>query len=366
MNIKKLGLLLMLLPTFFIYAQSKNLRQFVRNWPASYDTTGKHWFIYQYYQPVTHVLDETSLGSVTLYDADSNYILWNANIGNFNGAVNPWNRGDTIVMIGSIDTAYINNPSTYPDNPNHCGFYWLFSDTVTLGTPEYWQPHDTLRSLTQPVAALAGTDIQITFTNPNETTSNIGVYNVFGYWLWADTTGSGTPSKFNVDIGFIPVQGGPGDSTIDLHPISGNYLEGQTVLWAYFLVATPDTGGSTCPGYSTYYSSRNSNAIVIIGIEETNELRPESKTALLKVNPNPFRQNTRISYKTQYSGEAMGLRIYDVSGKLIKSFDTSTDKESPLHWDGSNNYKHQVPEGVYFIRLESPDITITRKIIKLK
>lgn len=354
--------LLILLVVSIAHAQTKNLQQFVQNWPAGYDTTGKHWEIYQYSQPVTHVLTETSLNSFTLYNAGSNVILWNANLGNFNGGVSPWTRGDTIVIIGSIDTAYITNPAGYGDNPNHSGFYWLYSDTISQTTPQVWLPADTLRALPQPIASQVGPNIEISFTNPAQTISDITMYSVLGYWLWADTTGTGTPNAFNHEIAFVPVQGSMGETTLYSHPISGNYSEGQTVVWAYRLVAVPDTGGTSCPGHATAYLSRNSNPLVIVGIEESAKQTQSPVTKSLTLQPNPFTEKVRITYTLPVSNSHVELQICSADGRVVAAFALPKHlATSSIVWTGKN-----LPPGTYFVVLRAGTQITCEKVIKLK
>ena len=65
---KKVSLItvLMLVTVPLVFGQgSKNLQQVIRIWPPGYDTTGKHWVVYNFYRPVTHFLTETSISSIT-------------------------------------------------------------------------------------------------------------------------------------------------------------------------------------------------------------------------------------------------------------------------------------------------------------
>ena len=346
-----ISMILLVLCVSAMHGQTKNLRQFVRNLPAGYDTTGIHWTIHQYAQAASHMLTETSVGSFTLYSTDSNFIAWNANLGNFNGGSNPWNPGDTIVIIGAIDTAYISDPAGYGDNPDHCGFYWLYADTISQATPQLWQTPDTLRPLPQPVASQEGTDIEISIVNPAQTTSDISLYAGLGYWLVADTTGSGTPNAYDKDIAFVPVQGGPGDTTVFAHPISGNYTGGQTVVWTYQLVAVPDTGGASCPGHATYYLSRNSNPLIIVGLEERSDLATESGYELV-AQPNPFTNSVHILCPSipEYSNGT--LTIHSVDGSMIASYDIpgASGRRYPLVWN-----EDHVPAGTYFLVLHAGD-----------
>jgi hypothetical protein len=362
---KKTLLLMLIFMCVMLYAQPKTLYQFLENWPAGYDTTGKHWVVYNLNKAKTHFVTETSIASQTTTT------LWMAQIGNFNGGVNPWNPGDTLVAFGSIDTAYMGNPAGYGDNPNHCGFYWLFSDTINSATPESWQPADTIRSMPKPLAAQVGENIELSITNPVETTSGITVYGVLGYWIWADTTGSGTPNRYDKEVAFVPVQGGSGETTIYSHPIAGNYEAGQTVYWAYKLIGVPDTTATyfrqTYPGYATYYFSQNSNPIVV-GIEESQILNPKSQIPELEIYPNPFRQITEI--RLQITDDRLQIKIYDASGRVVKTFsDNLCNRDNSVQsvgWDGRDDNGQLVPQGIYFVTLKTDKFVEIKKVVLMR
>jgi hypothetical protein len=374
---KKLIIIILLLNISLLYPISHSVRQLVRAWPVSYDATGVHWYVYDIYHPETHVLDENSIGSYTLYSAAQNAVRWTADVGNFPGQ--DWQEGDTIISFGVWDSAYVSDPSGYGANPNHTGFYWLFSDTLDADLdPQTLAPDDTLRPMPQPLAAQVGENIELSITNPVETSSGITTYGVLGYWLWADTTGSGTPDKYDKEVGFVPVQGGPGETTIYSHPIAGNYEAGQTVYWAYKLVALPDTTATcfrqTCPGYSTYYFSQNSNPLVVIGIEESQILNPQSQIPQLAVYPNPFKQLTEIRLQItddryQMTDDRTQIRIYDATGRLVKQFTQLLNDQllnNQIVWDGTDDNGNCLPQGIYFLKLDCGNEVILRKVCRLK
>ncbi|MGB7054680.1 MAG: FG-GAP-like repeat-containing protein, partial [bacterium] len=73
----------------------------------------------------------------------------------------------------------------------------------------------------------------------------------------------------------------------------------------------------------------------------------------LSVSSNPFRDQTIIKYFIQDPGHWMRsptLRIYDVSGRLIRAFrlpPSSENQESSVTWYGDDDYGKVVPQGVY-------------------
>ncbi|UCG91143.1 MAG: T9SS type A sorting domain-containing protein [candidate division WOR-3 bacterium] len=89
----------------------------------------------------------------------------------------------------------------------------------------------------------------------------------------------------------------------------------------------------------------------------------------LVVYPNPFRKMTNISFGTGHSVKDIELKIFDVSGRLIKNFLLPTSyslRPAFISWDGTDDAGHKVSEGIYFVRLEETDITAMRKIIFIR
>ena len=103
------------------------------------------------------------------------------------------------------------------------------------------------------------------------------------------------------------------------------------------------------------------------GIEEHQNSKVE--TTNLSVYPNPFRQMINISFSTGQSAKGIALKIYDVSGRLVKDFSRLTlDAQRPtlLSWYGTDDLGRQVPQGVYFLKAEGTDSEEIKKIILLK
>jgi len=369
-KINKIVIMVILFTTLVFARTPHVLSQIVRSWPAGIDETGVKWMIYDLYNAETHYLDQDSVASYTDYYPASNALQWTAECGNLPN----WHDGDTIIAFGSWDSAYATSSPPYGSNPNHTGFYWLFSDTLDEDiATQVWSPDDTLWVMPQPYAYQVGGpngDIQIEITNPPETRRvDQTEYDVMGYWIWADTTGVGTPDAFIagtvMEVGFFSVVGDTGDITVCTHPFS-NYHDGQTVYWAYKLVARPDTVNASADtmGYTTYYLSQNSDPLVIVGIEENTSLKPGC--VKLEISPNPFTDRTDITCSMGQSAKSTELKIYDISGKLVKDFSHFTlDVLRPtlLSWDGTDESGELLPSGVYFVQVKGGDLNLTKKVI---
>jgi len=98
-----------------------------------------------------------------------------------------------------------------------------------------------------------------------------------------------------------------------------------------------------------------------LGISE-NEGGP--KTFQFVVFPNPFSEFTNLQIPS--STLLISLEIYNATGRLVKRFNYLTNYKSSILWDGTDDFGGKLPAGIYFIRLESDDFTITEKAILLR
>jgi hypothetical protein len=90
-------------------------------------------------------------------------------------------------------------------------------------------------------------------------------------------------------------------------------------------------------------------------------------------HPNPFKRETIFVYILTNEAERVLLKIYTVSGKLIKTFDQHTLASADYHeifWDGKDEWGEEVANGVYFFSLKVNNYQdkheITGKIAKLR
>jgi len=117
------------------------------------------------------------------------------------------------------------------------------------------------------------------------------------------------------------------------------------------------------------------------GIAETEGTKRRRQGEILQVYPNPFRNTVSIKFqipstKSQTNSKSeipnkseVSLKIYDATGRLIKTFSLSTLYSllaTSVEWDGKDNNDKIVPQGIYFVRLKTKTFSIMRKIVKIK
>lgn len=110
--------------------------------------------------------------------------------------------------------------------------------------------------------------------------------------------------------------------------------------------------------------------IALSGVEERIVGSKEKLVSRLTPKPNPFRTRTNIRFMIHDTGsmnKRISLQIYDISGRMVKSFFLPT-AYSLLHsvvWDGTDQTGRPVPAGAYFIRLEDA-ASATVRIVKIR
>ena len=80
--------------------------------------------------------------------------------------------------------------------------------------------------------------------------------------------------------------------------------------------------------------------------------------------PNPFKSSTVMSFPNT-SGAAATVKVYDISGKVVRSFDRTNYQEgrSFVVWDRMDDHGRRLPAGVYFVRGEGEKAAFSEKII---
>ncbi len=103
------------------------------------------------------------------------------------------------------------------------------------------------------------------------------------------------------------------------------------------------------------------------GIEEE-RLTLNTSCFLPEIYPNPFKSHTTIRFSLSAQNKII-LKIYDISGKLVKSFTANNQKLSTNNyfiWDGSDDSGQKLPNGVYIARFQTMKRAETKQIIFLR
>lgn len=120
----------------------------------------------------------------------------------------------------------------------------------------------------------------------------------------------------------------------------------------------------------------------IVGISENDLVDLHSNPVLLSAHPNPFTKSIMIDFSKAHpdritqpshgtgSAESIELKIYDISGEIVKSFSRSTThsamQPTQISWDGKDDQNRQLPTGVYFVKLQTDEYVETDKLILIR
>ncbi len=86
------------------------------------------------------------------------------------------------------------------------------------------------------------------------------------------------------------------------------------------------------------------------------------------VYPNPFNSSTIFEIKNLIQENILGLDIFDIQGRLIKSFNFNVHQNqyTTIKWNGLNNQDLKVSQGVYIGRLKTKNGLFSVKLLYLK
>jgi len=90
-------------------------------------------------------------------------------------------------------------------------------------------------------------------------------------------------------------------------------------------------------------------------------------TKLEQSYPNPFNSSTRVKF-TLKKLENVEIAVYNLKGRLVKTL--ISDKLSPgshqVYWHGENDSGSKISSGLYFIKMKTDNIVLTKKTLLLK
>jgi hypothetical protein len=97
---------------------------------------------------------------------------------------------------------------------------------------------------------------------------------------------------------------------------------------------------------------------------------PQSASAFsLRQNaPNPFNPTTEISFVVPDGGANVSLRVYDITGRLVRTLVEGNEPAGTrsVTWSGENDRGQPVPSGTYFYHLTGPSFSEKKKMVFLQ
>jgi hypothetical protein len=104
-----------------------------------------------------------------------------------------------------------------------------------------------------------------------------------------------------------------------------------------------------------------------VGVAEEGSLSALLSRRTLTVFPSVSRGRVNIAYNAGIRAQGLGLRIYDISGRLVKDLTSLiTNPTSLVTWMGDDDAGRPVAAGVYFVKLTADGKEKVEKAVLLR
>jgi len=207
-------------------------------------------------------------------------------------------------------------------------------------------------------------------------------------WLISPLIHLGTESRislwvksFTADYGLerfkVGISNAPNPIPLTFAMLSGaNYVEAP-VDWTKFTYNVPITFAAQNVRFGIKCESDDAfiflvDDVVIQGINgyvvaNDDQVIPSLETALLGSYPNPFRNETNISFNLKADNK-VALEIYNLKGQKVRTLVNGKTKSGThnITWKGDDDKGNPVASGVYYFKMNSGKYTSSKKMILLK
>jgi subtilisin family serine protease len=196
-------------------------------------------------------------------------------------------------------------------------------------------------------------------------------------WFRVDHYGAtGTQENFEIMLynpAFYPTPTGDGEIIVQyLNAMRqadntvGIQNSSQNVGIQYYLDGTYNALG--VPITDTFALKFTTVKPTLVGIKEGEVLSLPGGIRPLTVFPSVSRGRVQIAYSIGQSAKGIELKIYDISGRLVKTFDLGPmpSAQSLVTWTGDDDAGRQVAAGVYFVKLTADDQETVEKAVLLR
>ena len=145
------------------------------------------------------------------------------------------------------------------------------------------------------------------------------------------------------------------------NPVTNSWSDETSMQYARQSIAVGLVGNTVyvIGGWNNGALNYNEEGIITIGIEE----QVAAQNMRIDIGPNPFSKQTKISFNRIDKAEDTKLRIYDVTGRLVKSFGEFANHPSLINqivWDGRDDNGTILPSGTYLLLIDNQGARETR------
>jgi hypothetical protein len=104
-----------------------------------------------------------------------------------------------------------------------------------------------------------------------------------------------------------------------------------------------------------------------VGVSEQTKLGDLLIRRSLVVYPSVTRGRLQIAYNAGLSAEGVGLKVYDITGRLVRDLSSLVTLPSSLvTWKGDDDLGRKVASGVYFVKLSADGKETVEKAVLLR
>jgi hypothetical protein len=209
--------------------------------------------------------------------------------------------------------------------------------------------------------------------------------NGIGYHL-GNGSGGISASTYLVTGGYpLAIDAGDIDGDGDLELVSSNYNGGTWTMWENVggtFINQRTLAASSAGSCATLHDRDNDGDLDITGIDEIDDWvylyendppptqvpSPEAAAVTMSQNhPNPFNPSTTIGFELARAG-SVTISVYDATGAFVATIANDRYPAGPhdARWNGTDANGTRVASGLYFYRLVSNGVELTRKMTLLK
>lgn len=140
----------------------------------------------------------------------------------------------------------------------------------------------------------------------------------------------------------------------------------KKAYWNYQLIANDGSNGMHNAAFAVDVLVKSIKAIG--GTIDVKDVKLGVRKYSLDQNyPNPFNPTTTIKFSVPEAG-VVKIKVYDAMGNLVKELYNQYVQQGNFNavWNGTDIRGNKVASGIYFYKLESPNFTLSKKMILMK
>ncbi|MFH1279317.1 MAG: T9SS type A sorting domain-containing protein [Candidatus Eisenbacteria bacterium] len=139
-------------------------------------------------------------------------------------------------------------------------------------------------------------------------------------------------------------------------------MEAPTILGDYSLDAASPCLPENNPNGPFLIGALGQGCDVYTSVAEGGSM--PSRAFGLFVSPNPTTGEVSLRYSLP-SSSSVPVTIYDIRGRVVRALE-GKDASGVLTWDGRTSSGIDAPAGVYFVRMEDGERTVTERVVVIR